>query len=74
MQIVTAIAMVILFNVLYSIADKEIEKRKLQPTKQQHKHNAIKRIMSLSKEGSLYQKEPSFLYRLRFPRRNPWLG
>ena len=33
MQIVTAIAMVILFNVLYSIADKEIEKRKLQPHK-----------------------------------------
>ena len=33
MQIVTAIAMVILFNVLYSISDKEIEKRKLQPHK-----------------------------------------
>nr|WP_316614825.1 HAD-IC family P-type ATPase [uncultured Ruminococcus sp.] len=33
MQIVTAVAMVILFNVLYSVADKEIEKRKLQPHK-----------------------------------------
>ena len=31
LQIVTAVGMVILFNVLYSIADKQIEKRKLQP-------------------------------------------
>ena len=33
LQIVTAVGMVILFNVLYSVADKEIEKRKLQPHK-----------------------------------------
>ena len=32
-EVYQAIAMVILFNVLYSIADKEIEKRKLQPHK-----------------------------------------
>ena len=33
LQIVMAVGMVILFNVLYSVADKEIEKRKLQPHK-----------------------------------------
>ena len=32
-EVYQAIVMVILFNVLYSIADKEIEKRKLQPHK-----------------------------------------